>query len=227
MATGEVRRIEAAFRPPAKGVARIVITGTLAEMVGGGAAVVLAILALSGVWPRQLTAIAAIAAGAAVMFEGWALAARYMALLAETGAVPDRAVASGGGLTAESLAGGAAIVLGILALLQVAALPLMLVTSIILGGALLLGCTARSRLHALSMQAREGSELGRQVAHEAVAASMGAEVLIGAAGVVLGILGLAGTSGPVLAEAAMLCLGAAALLSGSGLGARLLGFIRY
>ncbi len=219
--------MDTGFKPEPETAARLAATGTLAEIVSGVAAVVLAILALAGVLARPLTAIATIAAGAAVMFEGWALSARFAELQSEAGTAP--ITPAGGGMTAETLAGGAAIVLGILALVRVAALPLVLVSAIILGGALLLGSAARARLNALRMQVHEQNEVNRAIAQEAAAASTGAEVLVGVAGTVLGILGLsaAGTTSAVLAQAAMLCFGASVLASGTDLGARLLGFIHY
>jgi hypothetical protein len=61
-------------------MAKTVATGSGAEAVAGGAALVLAILGLAGLLPMVLASIAVIAVGAAFLFQGAAVAARHRRL---------------------------------------------------------------------------------------------------------------------------------------------------
>ena len=55
---------------------KTVATGAGAEAIAGAVALVLAILGLAGIFPPIMSAIAVIAAGAAFLFQGAAVAAR-------------------------------------------------------------------------------------------------------------------------------------------------------
>ena len=61
-------------------------SGILIEGIGGAAAVVLAILGLTGVMPLELAAIAVIVFGVALGAEGGTIATRFARLLARTNA---------------------------------------------------------------------------------------------------------------------------------------------
>jgi hypothetical protein len=91
---------------------------------------VLAILALVGILPRELTSVAAIAVGAAFFCEGGTLAAAYRRTLS-------RSVIRAG-ITAEFLAGLAGIVLGILALFLDLTMSLLGAAIIVFGATMLL-----------------------------------------------------------------------------------------
>ena len=66
-----------------KTVREVAMAGSMVEGVGGIGAIVLAIVALTGIFPMYLTAIAAIALGVAIVFEGLASVARFSRLLAD------------------------------------------------------------------------------------------------------------------------------------------------
>ncbi len=222
MAIGEVRQINTNYRPEPEPAAGTFAIEGISKVMGGAAAVVFSILALADVWPRPLTAIAAIAVGSAALIEGWALASRWNDLL---GGTTGRALGSGSGLTSETLAGTVTIVCGVFALLKVAALPLILMSSIVLGGALLLGCISRVRLQGLTNHYQD--DTSHRAARDAVWTAMGARLLIAVAGIALGVLGLRGSDGPTMAEMAMLCFGLSALLGAAGSSTRIPGFTRY
>jgi hypothetical protein len=207
--------------------------GGLAESVAAVGVVVLSILALAGVLPVTLLAISCIGAGAALVFEGAAVTSRVSALLAAR--LPMGTAELEGGLAAEVLAGAAGIVLGILALIGLGPLVLPIVAAIIYGGGLLLGSGMRSRLNALHTEGRSSSYEGittstgsstAAMMENVVFVSTGGEMLVGIGVLALGILALLGIDSLVLALIAYLALGASLLLSGTALGAKLLGVRR-
>jgi hypothetical protein len=105
--------------------------GSFAEAIGGVGAVVLAILALVGVMPERMAAIATLAVGVALLLEGIAIATRFSKLFSQTG----RSLADAGGMGAEFLGGAAGGVLGLLAILNMA--PMTLMSIAIMSSALL------------------------------------------------------------------------------------------
>jgi hypothetical protein len=208
--------------------AEVELGGSMAEAIAGVAGVVLAILTLVGVFPSYLAAIAAIAIGAGLLFEGAAIAARYNTLLWETGETRRTEDELGGGMTAELFGGIAGVVLGILALLHLVPMVLLPVTAIVFGGALLIGCGATARLNRLVIE-RAGTMfrgMSRRLAGEAVSAAAGAQVLVGLGAVVLGILGLVPDFPTLtLSAVAFLCVGASILLSGAALSGKFLNLL--
>ncbi len=196
--------------------------GSLAESVLGAAAMVLAIVSLSGIEVTYLAAIATIAMGAALLFEGAAIAAEYSRLIAATRNDTISHVELGGGVTAETLGGIAGIVLGVLAVLHVAPLTLMAVAVIVFGGTLMVATAANLRLKDLRLDGRNLEPRAHRAVRAFVAASSGAQVLVGIGAVVLGIIALEGIAPLTLAGVALLGLGAAVLLSGSALGTEML-----
>lgn len=189
--------------------------GSTVEAVGGAAALVLAIIGLAAVLPMTLTAVATIAIGVALLAEGAAIAARYERILARPGVSRVGAADVGGGMSAEFFGGAAGIVLGVLALLGVATGTLEPIAAIVFGGALLFGSTTASRLE------RAAAHGEPTAAREAVAAASGAQVLVGLGSAVLGILAVVGIAPETLTLVALLSVGAAVLLSGSALTARM------
>jgi hypothetical protein len=188
--------------------------GSVAEAVGGAAAVVLAILGLLGVLPLTFTAIAAIALGVALLLGGAALARRYSRLVPAAAASRARQEIAGA-LGLQAIAGVTAIVLGILALLRIDALMLLGVTAIVLGAALVAAGGGMARLARSARWLRgEG---------DSVYAASGWEALVGIGAVVLGILALTGHAPLTLTLVAMLSVGAAILVGGTVLASRLFG----
>jgi hypothetical protein len=189
--------------------------GSLAEALGGVATVILAILALVGVVPKELAAIATIVLGGAFFCEGGTLAAGYRRVLSRT----QGATEIGSGMSVEFLAGLTGIVLGILALFLNFTPALLGAAVIVFGAATLLSSRTISRLAgATAGTMREGQTIQgswQEFAADAVSASAGSQVLIGVAAIVLGIISLAGQSSTVLIEVALLTLGFGVMMVGS------------
>jgi hypothetical protein len=207
--------------------AEVVVGGSLIEAITAAAAVVLAIIGLSHVYPSYLLPITIIATGAAVLFEGGAIAARFSQLLGETTHSKTAAAELGGGMGVEVLGGLATIVLGILALLGVDMMILASVASLVFGGTLLFSSATTARLNALMIDGRGWPDMTRRVAREAVYAASGVQVLVGLAAVILGIIALAGWFPLELNLVAMLCVGASILLSGAALSSRMMSILHH
>jgi uncharacterized membrane protein HdeD (DUF308 family) len=193
--------------------------GSTLEMLGGIAAVVLAILGLTAFMPFKMAAIAVIVIGVALLAQGGSIASRWNR--ARRRLVGQRYEHSElvGGVSTEVLAGVAGIVLGILALVGVMPAILLPVAAIVFGGSLLLGGAAQPDFDALAPEAAHSRE--RRVMHEALQASGGTMVIAGVAAAVLGILALLHV-GPVLLLSliAILCVGGALVLGGGALTAK-------
>jgi hypothetical protein len=192
--------------------------GSSLELIGGGAAAVLAIIGLAGTLPFYMTTIATILVGGALLAHGAAVTARRSDTMRR--AVDDRAeqIEIGGGAGSEFLGGAAAIVLGILALAGVMPLVLLPVAMIVIGGTILLGAPAQPEIARL---APDRDRRMSRITHEAVESTSGGMVLAGLGAIVLGILALVGVGpAPTLVQVALLAVGVALLLGGSALTAR-------
>jgi hypothetical protein len=207
--------------------AEVVAGGSMIEAIAGAAAVVLAILGLSGLFPPYLLSIATIAVGAALMSEGGAVAVRYSRLLSETGGARLATTEMGGGMSVEILGGIAGIALGILALLGLASLTLTSVAAIVFGGTLLLSSGTTTRLNCLVIESHPWPDTARRVAREGIRTAAGVQILVGLGGGVLGLLALLGVYPVELALVAMLCLGGAILLSGAAISGKMLSVLHH
>jgi hypothetical protein len=208
-----------------KTTAEFVTSGSIAESVGAAGTVVLAILGLAGIFPTYMAPIAAIALGGAFLLQGSAIAARYGRLLSETGRGALSEAELGGGMTTEFIGGAAGVVLGILALLNLVPATLLAVAAIVFGGTLLLGSGVPARLNVLASQPPMHNTV-RMLVRETVYATAGAQALVGAGAVVLGILSLVGFVPATLNLVAMLAVGGAAFLAGSALCGRMMFLFR-
>lgn len=188
--------------------------GWVTKSVGGIVAIVLTILGLAHVVPVFLVAIALIAAGAALVFRGAAIAGEYGRVLQRPGETIAIAELGGGAVwSVEFLAGGAAIVLGILALLNIDPVDLVAIGVIALGGAIVLSAGLTARLTSIKAAAVYTDERARLIATEVVSGSASIQAL-GLTAIVLGILALAGFSAVALVLIALLALGSFILLNG-------------
>lgn len=203
----------------------LTVGGPMSVITGGAAAGVLAIVALAGVEPEYLVAVAAIALGVAMLFEGGFVASEYGRILNGSSSNGDATkVELGGGLSGEALAGVATIVLGILALIGVVPAVLVSVAAIVLGAGHIFGSGVSSRLNALKISASGEQEAAKQVASDAMTAATRLQLLVGLAVVVLGILALVGIAPLTLDLVAMLVLGSSFLLSGGSIAGRVLSY---
>jgi hypothetical protein len=184
------------------------VTGTIA----GIGAVVLAILGLARIHPFLMASLATIVIGVSLMFKAIAIAAEYPKLLSQT----DASTAElGGGMSAEFIAGGAGIVLGILALIGIDFASLTAIAVIIFGGGLIMGSSIVNRLNSLRASVSGVDSTTHKVAGELVSGAMSVQVLIGVSAAVLGILSLIGFKLPILTLVALLAIGASSLLTGA------------
>src|SRR5690348_41641 len=165
----------------------------LSESIAAIAIIVLAVLGLLNVVPEVMMAIATIVVGVAILLQGAQTVGEYSRLIATgpSGALPVSSTLSGG-ITLEFLSGGVGIVLGILALF--AHTPTLAPAALIVFGATLLLNGAIVARRAGEQGAAVGASPQARAA-EAIAAQMagvtsGAEIMIGIAGIVLGILAL-------------------------------------
>jgi hypothetical protein len=192
--------------------------------------VVLAIIGLAGGLPLAMMSIATIVLGGAILLDSAAITARYAHLVRDTWGGEARVTKAevGTGLSAESLAGIAGIVLGILALLGYMPETLCAVALIVFGGGLMLGSLARRRFHATSAEhfGEGASHTAMRALHEATGVSSGGDVLIGVGAVVLGILALLGVYPLTLVLIGLLAVGGAVMFSGGLLGAKTFHFPR-
>lgn len=192
--------------------------GSSLELIGGGVAVVLAIVGLAGYLPTYMAAIATIAIGGGLLAHGAAVTARWSDAIRQAGTDRSERIEVGGGMGSEVFGGASGIVLGILALADVRPLVLLPVAAIVLGGAILLGAPAQPEIAKLAPD--RDRRFGR-LTYEAVEASTGAMVLVGLGAIVLGILALIDV-GPVLTlvMVSMLAVGGALLVTGGALTTR-------
>ena len=188
--------------------------GASLEVIGGAAAVVLAIIALTGTLPFYLTAIATICVGGALLSQGAAIGARWRDTVQRLGGRTETAEMTGG-IAAETLGGACGVVLGILALANVYPLVLLPIAALVFGGTMLIGSPAQAELGELSPDRDRRYE---RIEREAMRASGGMMALVGIGGGVLGLLALIHV-GPALtlAMVAMLVFGGGVLLSGGAL----------
>jgi hypothetical protein len=204
---------------------KVVAGGTITEAICGAGTVVLAILGLAGTLPGYMASIAAITFGVALLAQGGAIAARYSRMLRETSPHAwDARAEIGGGMGAEFLAGGAGVVLGVLGLLGIGTGTLIPIALIVFGGALLLGSGTTVDLGTLTPSGPEGRFA--HVARQATVAASGAQVLVGLAAIVLGILALVGVEPLPVTLVGLLVLGASVLFSGTALSSRMAGLLR-
>jgi hypothetical protein len=204
--------------------------GGLVDAIGGIATAVLAIVALTGFAPGTTAAIATVIFGAALLIQGGTVLSEYAHLVfpAET-ALPSVEKFGGGGLSALFLVGIAGIVLGILALLGIAATQLTAIAVIAFGSALVMSSNSVRQLYLLQTAVKKasGSHMGSELlAGEMASGSASVQVVAGLAAIVLGILAVAGTSSTPLILAALLVLGVTIILTGSTLSGLVLGLMR-
>jgi hypothetical protein len=205
--------------------------GGFVDAIGGLATIVLTIVGLAGIRPDMMLSIATIVFGVALLVEGGSIMSEYANLIFPSGARSAVAENFGGaGLSAHFLVGAAGIVLGVLALLGIATIPLTAIALIAFGAAMILSSGSVWNLHQMkrAMLTTEGQPMSGSaiLANGMAFESAGALTLAGLAGIVLGILAVAGMNSAVLIFAALIALGATLVMSGSSLSATVASFMR-
>ncbi|HEX4078993.1 MAG TPA: hypothetical protein VHX61_08995 [Rhizomicrobium sp.] len=210
-----------------RSILRAETTGSLVEIAGGVAIIVLSIIGLAriGTGVGALPEISAIILGAALIAEGGTIATEFTRLMSMSIGAAGAAEFTGG-MTTEIVVGAVVLVLGVLSVLGVA--PAILVPSaIIVAGALLLISAANvQRMNSVKVAALETADGGQALLQSAISTAAGFQVLAGIASVVLGILALSATAHvAVFALAGLLVLGAAVTMSGGTLSGSLMRII--
>lgn len=204
-------------------------SGALVEAIGGLSVIVLSILGLAGLVPDFLAAIAGIVVGVSIFSQGAAVAGEYHNLYSRLAGGAVGAVELGAGMSIEILAGAAAIVLGIIALIPIRPDILLPALVIAAGAALILSAGTVQRLNNLKIAAAETPALAQQVMRTTTGGAAAGQLLAGMAAGVLGIIALAslpsgaaaaGATSATLTLIALLVLGASILMSGGSLAAR-------
>lgn len=202
--------------------ARTVMGGSTVESLGGIGATVLAILALVGVLPFYLAAIATIAAGAGLLVQGSAIAARYSELRFETATKrPAQLAELVGGVSTETLGGVAGVTLGILALVGVVPMVLVSIAVLVFGGTLLMGAGLTARLNNVILRSWSGSEEHHALAREAVRSAAATQLMVGLGAITLGILALSGVNPLTLSQIGLIGIGASIVFGGSSVAGRM------
>jgi hypothetical protein len=194
----------------------------LTEGAAGLAAIVLAIIALAGVSPGALIAIAAIVIGVGLMVQAFNSAAEQsnmMTMMTTAMAAPAGVSRAefGGSVMVDCMCGLTGIVLGILALVGINPAHLLPPALIVFGGALLVGGAAcmRPTVRSSTVPAGvAGSEPRAVVAYPGSSfAASGMEILIGLAAIILGIVSLLVAGTGILVAVGFIAVGAALLLA--------------
>lgn len=208
-----------------RGVMTMEAGGSLSESLAGIAAIVLAIIGLTGVLSTLLASIITIIIGGALMIQGGSIAAMYTQFLSRAKSLDVQEL--GGGLSAEFVGGVAGIVLGILALIGVAPMVLVSVSIIVFGAVMIIGAGVLYGLGRLRIAVSGEFDTAQLVAREVVKAAAGTQVLVGLAVVVLGILSVIGLHSLILSLVAFLAIGGALFLSGTAIGGRMWSTFRF
>lgn len=206
--------------------------GGMLDAVGGIATVALAIIALAGLVPEVLMAIATIVFGATLIVQAGALISELSGISASPGALAASAATdslSGGGVGMMFLVGFSGIVLGILALLGITPLVLCGAALIAFGATMLLASGSVRNVHQLQSAVRRAGAVtttmrtNELLANEMAAGSAGAQLLCGIAALVLGIVALSGIYSMVLVLVGLLVVGASNILAGGALSGVVMG----
>ncbi len=208
--------------------AELIGGGSAIEALGGIAAIALTILGLAGLFPPYMLAIAALAIGVSFLFQGGAIAARYSDLLREMNAVRRDTPELTTGIGVEMFGGCAGIVLGILAVLNVATMTLLPVAAMVFSVTLRFSSGCMARLNAVTVNGHDNwSDSTRRLAREAVNTAAGVQALAGIAGGVLGLLALLGIYPLDLTLIAMLTLAAAMTITGAAVSSRMMSLFQH
>jgi hypothetical protein len=199
---------------------------SIAQSIGGLAAVILAIVGLVNIAPHYMLAIAALTIGAGLIFQGGNISMEYSGLLSKMSRGKLENAAVGGGVSIEVLAGVAGIVLGVLGLLTVSPTVLLPVAVIVFGAALIVSSGDISRLNSLKLKESGADDSVQRIARESMSVGSSTQVFIGLGSVVLGILALIGYDWTVLSLVALLAIGIAVLVSGTGIMDRMMTVFR-
>ncbi len=186
---------------------------SVAEAIGGLAAVVLSIIGLAGVLPTDMLSITTILVGLNLVFQGGALCSRCSALWESSVGRRSRGGIFNDFMSASFFGGVAGIVLGVLSLIRMDTLMLAAVAAIVYGGSLLLDSGFSLRINAFELAAQPATGRSDVVTHEVASNAAGAQILVAVGAIILGILAVVGYAPMTLSLVAFLSLGASVLMT--------------
>jgi hypothetical protein len=213
-----IRNIEVTERQSAE----LMAAGSAAE---GIVAIVGVLASLVGLTTGALyvsASVATVAIGAALVFEGGAVGARFLRSLKDD---EEDSLTKGdvwGGMTADLVAGLAGMVMGALALFDVTPGPLIGTAVIVYGAALLLGCAALVHTN----DSEGGVPIRPRGGIDTVLVAAGAQLVVGLVALVLGSLTLLRGGSFELSLVALLLVALSELASGAALGSRMVRLLR-
>jgi hypothetical protein len=199
---------------------------SLAQSLGGLAAIILAIVGLAHVVPQYMVAIAALAIGAALIFQGGNTFMEFSSLLPKLSAGRLGNATVGSSVSTEVLAGFTGIILGILALVTVTPDVLLPVAVIVFGAALIFTSGDVSRVSTLKLEQATSDETAQHVARQSFPMGGGTQALVGLTSVILGIIALIGYDWAVLSLVALLVMGVVVLVSSTAIMERMMTFVK-
>ncbi len=205
--------------------------GGLIDAIGGIATIVLAVIGLARVHEPLMVAIATVVFGVALLIQGGTMLSEFaQVIFPPESKVGDVDQFGGASLSVVFMGGAAGIVLGVLALLGINATVLTPIAAIVFGTVLVLSSNAVWQLYMLRRAIKSegqpqyaGAEL---LASEIASGSAGIQALAGLVAIVLGVLAVAGEANLTLNLVALLALGATTVMTGGGLTATVLSFMR-
>lgn len=187
----------------------VVESGSGFELFAALIAIALAVLGLVGYHPSVMASGATLAVGFALLAQGGAITSRWRRAVHRARTERTEQI----GLSSEMFGGFALIVLGVLALIDVAPVTLLAVAALVGGAALLLGGPTQPDFSPVEPGT---SPVHWQVRRTPARAPAGAMILAGLAALVLGLSALLGWGPSVtLVLVAMLATAAALLLAGA------------
>jgi hypothetical protein len=201
---------------------RFAVGESAVEAICGVGAVVLAIIGLAHAEWTILTPIATILAGVALVFAGAAFRAR--SLTSTSTAAGTSFSESEAGIPAEVLGGVTGIVLGILAILGLVPNILVSTAVVVFGSSILLGSIASAGVRAWASFSSSPEAPADFFRGQGIHSGRGAQLLVGLATVILGIIALVGESnfGPTLNLISLLVVGGGVLLTATEVAGRLM-----
>ncbi|HEY3776739.1 MAG TPA: hypothetical protein VGL35_01635 [Rhizomicrobium sp.] len=201
-----------------RSVLRAETTGSLVEVAGGVAIIVLSVIGLARIGNvGALPSISAIILGAALMAEGGTIATEFSRLMGMSMGTTGVSEFTGG-MTTEIVVGAAVLVLGVLSVLGVNPATLVPCAIIVAGALLLIGAASVQRMNSVKVASLTAGEGTQALLQSAISTAAGFQVLAGIASIVLGILALSSTTHvAVFSIVGLLVLGAAVTMSGGTL----------
>jgi hypothetical protein len=198
-------------------------TGSAIAFVVGLCSAVICIVGLTTIYSVAAASLATILIGAALLIEAGSVVARSNKLAYESTEV---GWAIGSENAVLSLVGILGIVLGVMAWSGIDTVTMLACASILMGTGLLVESSSESVLARLRLASYRTREPAEHYTHQAMRASAGINLLIGIAGIILGVMALMGYSSFTLIFVSMLTLAVGVLLGNLALAGCFLGAFR-